>query len=63
MTQAELNREVARQTDETIRNIKALGFSLLSPSVPVEERLEPLTVDWDEYDPVSYTHLTLPTKA
>ena len=45
MTQAELNREVARATGESVRTIAARGFSLLTPT-PVER--EPLVVDWDE---------------
>ena len=45
MTQAELNREVARATGESVRTIAARGFTLLTPK-PVER--EPLVVDWDD---------------
>ena len=45
MTQAELNREVARATGESVRTIASRGFSPLTPT-PVER--EPLVVDWDE---------------
>ena len=50
MTQRELNREVASQTGESIRTIQSLGFSPLREIIPVEERQEPLMVDWDEVD-------------
>lgn len=55
MTQRELNREVANQTGETIQTIQALGFSQLIPELTVEERREPLTVDWDELDRIRYS--------
>jgi len=45
MTQAELNREVAAATGESVREIEHLGFSVLT-DVPCEE--EPQVVDWDE---------------
>ena len=47
MTQAELNREVAQVTGETVATIDHLGFVPLTES-PVER--EPLTVDWDALD-------------
>ena len=47
MTQAELNRAVARATGESIRRIARRGFVLLTP-VPVER--EPRVVDWDRLD-------------
>ena len=50
MTQSELDREVASQTGESIQTIKSLGFSPLRETVPIEERQEPLVVDWDEVD-------------
>lgn len=50
MTQRELNREVASQTGESIQTIQSLGFSPLREIIPVEERQEPLMVDWDEVD-------------
>ena len=45
MTQAELNREVAEATGESVREIEHRGFTLLTP-VPIER--EPHIVDWDE---------------
>ena len=50
MTQQELNQEIADQTGEPITVIKTMGFSPLRESVPIEERREPLVVDWDEVD-------------
>ena len=50
MTQRELNREIASQTGESIQTIQSLGFSPLREIIPVEERQEPLMVDWDEVD-------------
>ena len=50
MTQRELNQEVAGQTGETVETIQSLGFSPLRESIPIEEREEPLMVDWDEVD-------------
>ena len=47
MTQADLNREVARATGESVGTIDQLGFVPLTYG-PVER--EPLTVDWDELD-------------
>ncbi|QEG22040.1 hypothetical protein MFFC18_19010 [Mariniblastus fucicola] len=50
MTQRELEREVASQTGETFQTIRSLGFSALRETIPIEERQEPLMVDWDEVD-------------
>ena len=47
MTQAELNREIAKKTGETISTIAALGFVPLTGQ-PYER--EPQTVDWDDLD-------------
>ena len=47
MTQAELNREVAEATGESVSTINRLGFVPLTCG-PIER--EPLTVDWDELD-------------
>ena len=47
MNQADLNREVAQATGETITTIDHLGFVPLTFS-PHER--EPLTVDWDDLD-------------
>jgi hypothetical protein len=49
MTQAEMNREVATATGETVSTIAQMGFSPLTP-VPYERDREPLTVDWDELE-------------
>ena len=59
MSQAELNRQVARATGESVRTIAQQGFVPLTLK-PVER--EPLTVDWDvaqaerhvEFFPQSY---------
>ena len=50
MTQRELNREIASQTGESIQTISSMGFSPLRETIPIEEREEPLMVDWDEVD-------------
>lgn len=50
MTQKELNQKVASQTGETVEVINAMGFSHLQPVMPIEERRDPLVVDWDEVD-------------
>ena len=47
MTQAQLNRAVARATGESSRMIGRLGFSPLTVG-PVER--EPHVVDWDRLD-------------
>ena len=47
MTQADLNREVAQATGESVATIDNLGFVPLTHG-PVER--EPLTVDWDDLD-------------
>lgn len=49
MTQAELNREVARATGESIRTIGSRGFVPLTAQ-PYERDREPLVVDWDELE-------------
>ena len=55
MTQKELERQIASQTGESIQTIESMGFSPLRVVIPVEERREPLTVDWDEVDKVRFT--------
>jgi hypothetical protein len=50
MTQRELDREIASQTGESVQTIKSMGFSPLRETIPIEERQEPLMVDWDEFD-------------
>ncbi len=47
MTQAELNREVARATGESVAEIRHLGFVPLTLT-PYEQ--EPQVVDWDELE-------------
>ncbi len=47
MTQAELNRAVARATGETVKTIADRGFI---PLEPVPDDHEPLVIDWDELD-------------
>ena len=47
MTQAELNREIAKKTGETVSTISAFGFVELTGQ-PFER--EPQTVDWDDLD-------------
>lgn len=49
MTQAELNRAVARATGETIDMVSQLGFVPLLP-VPYETDRDPLVVDWDQVE-------------
>ena len=49
MTQAELNREIARVTGESVQTIGQRGFVPLTP-VPYEQDREPLVVDWDELE-------------
>jgi hypothetical protein len=45
MTQADLNREVASCTGETVATIRKRGFSLIEPHYP-----PPLVLDWDKLD-------------
>ena len=52
MTHADLNQEIANQTGETIHTINAMGFSPLRATIPIEERQEPLVIDWDEVDQI-----------
>ena len=47
MTQRELDREIANQLGESIQT---MGFSPLRETIPIEERQNPLMVDWDEVD-------------
>ncbi len=46
MPQDELNQQVANKTGEDIATIRRMGFSPLTP-IEVEERDQPLWVDWD----------------
>ena len=45
MTHAEMERDLAQATGESIATIRHRGFQLIEPPV-----LSPLTVDWDEID-------------
>ncbi len=47
MTQAELNRAVARATGDTVATVARHGFVPLTP-VPYER--EPQTLDWDDHE-------------
>jgi hypothetical protein len=49
MTQAEMNREVAVATGESISTISNMGFVPLTRA-PYERDREPLVVDWDELE-------------
>lgn len=49
MTQAELNREVASVTGESMGTIRDIGFVPLN-HIPYERDREPLVVDWDDLD-------------
>ncbi|MCE9553852.1 MAG: hypothetical protein K8T91_10830 [Planctomycetes bacterium] len=49
MTQADIDRQVARATGEDISTITGMGFVPLT-DVPYEAERSPLTVDWDEQD-------------
>ena len=49
MTQAELNREVAAATGESVKTIADHGFVPLTPS-PYERDREPLVVNWDDLE-------------
>ncbi len=44
MTQAELNREVAKATGETVTTIRQLGFSELTPELE-DDNVQ--VIDWD----------------
>ena len=52
MTQQELNQEIANLTGDSVHTINAMGFSPLRSVIPVEERQEPLVIDWDEVDQI-----------
>ena len=53
MQQSELNRQVAKQTGESVATIKRLGFLLDEPveaGEDYEPNLGPLVIDWDVLD-------------
>ena len=54
MTQAELNREIAEVTGESIHTIGQMGFVPLTRG-PVEVEREPLVIDWDQQVERRYT--------
>ena len=59
MSQAELEREVAAKTGESIDTIRRHGFSLVTPlrvfdPLADEQSLEPQTVNWDEVEADRY---------
>ena len=45
MTQADLNRAVARATGETVEMVAQRGFSLLGQD---SKQREPTVIDWDD---------------
>jgi hypothetical protein len=49
MTQAELNREIAAVTGESMSTVRHMGFVPLTP-VPYERDRDPLVIDWDELE-------------
>ncbi len=56
MTQAELNREVAEATGESVGTIAHIGFVPLTRH-PMEDEREPLVIDWDEMPDRCYSLL------
>ncbi|GDY08179.1 hypothetical protein LBMAG52_16650 [Planctomycetia bacterium] len=54
MTQAEVDRAVARATGESVRTIQRLGFLIADPDSeltdPDDEELGPYLLDWDELE-------------
>jgi hypothetical protein len=54
MTQAEVDRAVARATGESVRTIQRLGFLIADPDSeltdPDDEELGPYVLDWDEVE-------------
>lgn len=49
MTQADLDREVARRTGESLSTIRGMGFVTLT-AVPFEVEQKPRVVNWDRLD-------------
>ena len=56
MTQAELNREVAKVTGESVGTVSQMGFVPLTRH-PIEVEREPLVIDWDEMPDRRYSLL------
>ena len=57
MTQAELNREVAYATGESVDTIAQMGFVVLT-RIPIER--EPFRIDWDRLDADRHVSLHRP---
>jgi len=49
MTQADLDRQVAHRTGESLTTIRGMGFVPLT-AVPIEVEYRPQVVDWDALD-------------
>jgi hypothetical protein len=53
MRQADLYREVARATGESVSAVKRLGFLLDEPIASIDpdcDEMGPLVIDWDELE-------------
>ena len=59
MTQAELNRAVARSTGETISTVAGMGFV---PLRQVAYEREPLVINWYRYDRERRVSVSRPRK-
>ena len=59
MTQAELNRQVARATGETVATVKHMGFLLADPDLAASgsdaDLDDPQLIDWDAFDERRYS--------
>jgi len=49
MTQAELDRQIARRTGESLSTIRGMGFVALT-EIPMENEHQPQVVDWDQLE-------------
>ncbi len=47
MKQRELETEIAQRTGESVSTIRRRGFHALETRMPIDERNQPLVVDWD----------------
>lgn len=54
MKQADINREVARATGESVATVKRLGFLIADPDEPIGDPNAPelggRVIDWDDFD-------------
>ena len=54
MFQAEMYRNIARTTGESVSTIKRVGFLIADPSQPISDPeaadLGPHVIDWDEFE-------------